>query len=663
MINNHIEKESYKNICKVLIIIFGIMLMGVVIYIEPYISGDGKEYILQTEALANHFTMDIREEDFISLNKNYNKYIEYFQEGFNIPGLHTATNGKTYSAHYGGYSIFVLPVKLVLKLLDLNQLRSFQIVNAIFYIIALLTVYKFLKTSYKNKCILLILLMANPALYYITWTHTEIFSFSLMTLSLVYFYNKSYKRSIFYISLAAMQNPAIIMFGAIIGIDFLVNLYKKRKDSFLETKQGSKYTIYKFIKENIVDIIKTGILYFPFFLPIIQTFINFHKLNIVASVARESEYILEKAIGYFFDLNLGILPYTPVILILFFIFVLIGFYKRTYNTVLQLIGIIGIFYVICNQKQINSGMNGIMRYNVWIIPIMIFFIIMNKEAFLLKDKFINKILICSALITSYIFLVSGNFICSQFSAVQFSPWTKMIMNNIPEIYNPYHGIFITRTLNQESYSINYPVIYRDYDDYVRKILVTEDTAKQLNHMFINGSIEDISYLNKEVSEISGDSYKYINLNKKIKIKIYSFIEEFNVDSNINYSYLGGVYNNEGQFSWIKPHAVIPISDENNSGILNIKFLVSDLLRQYNLDKDICVSFKINDVLIKTIEINEFDKEYDINLDITQIPQMYNGGLVLEIITNAYFNPSDEGISSDDRDLSLNLIYVGFANKY
>ena len=153
------------------------------------------------------------------------------------------------------------------------------------------------------------------------------------------------------------------------------------------------------------------------------------------------------------------------------------------------------------------------------------------------------------------------------------------------------------------------------------------------------------------------------MNKKIKIKIYSFIEEFNVDSNINYSYLGGVYNNEGQFSWIKPHAVIPISDENNSGILNIKFLVSDLLRQYNLDKDICVSFKINDVLIKTIEINEFDKEYDINLDITQIPQMYNGGLVLEIITNAYFNPSDEGISSDDRDLSLNLIYVGFANKY
>lgn len=654
------EKDLYKNACIALMISFGIMLLLVVLYIRPYITGDGREYVLQTEALANHFSMDIRDEDFISVKKNFPNYIQYFQED-NVPGLHIANNGKVFCAHYGGYAIFVLPVKIILKVLDFNQLRSFQIVNAIFYIAALFTVYKILNTSNKNKCILLVLLMANPALFYITWTHTEIFSFSLMVMSLVYFYNKNYQPSIFLISLAAMQNPAIIMFGAIIGVDYLVDLYKKGKEKASDINRNSTYIL--FVKDNWFDIIKAGLCYIPFFLPIIQTIFNFQKLNIVASVASESEFKFGKAMGYLFDLNLGILPYVPIILILYFIFMIIGLYRHNYGTLLQLVGVVGIFYVICNQRQINSGMNGIMRYNIWIIPIMIFYIIMHKDYIKFNKKFIDILLIISAMITSIVFLASGNFTSSKFSSVQFSPWTKLIMNYIPDTYNPYHGIFITRTLNQELYSVDFPVIYRDAEGYVRKILLTEKTVNQLNDMLVYGNEEDITYLNEQKEKVNGDNtYEYINFNRKREIKIYTPIEEFDAQSSdFNYSYLEGVYGSEGEFSWIKPQATIPISDKNGSEKLYVKFFVSDLLRQFNSDKEITVSFKVNDIIINTTDINEFDTIYDIELDIAEVPNIYNKGIVLEINTNAYFNPLVEGMSNDDRDLSIRLIYAGFDN--
>lgn len=654
----HKENDFFKKLSILALIIFGMILLFAVINIKPYVSGDGIEYLLQTEAISNHLTTDIRGEDFDSSYISFSDYsteLQYAKE--NYGGFHIAQNGKTFCAHFGGYALTVLPVKLILKIFNLNELRSFQITNALLYMISLLIVYFKLKISNKNKLLLLMLLMINPALYYITWTHTEVFSFSLVVISLVYFYNKNYKKSILFISLAAMQNPAIIMFGAILGIDYFINLYKKEVEN--KDNEG-KIIFWKFVKDNFIDFIKTGICYLPFFLPIIQTYINFNKFNLVASVARQSDYMLEKTIGYLFDLNLGIIAYVPIVLILFFIFLIIGLRKNTSDTFLQALGLLGIFYIISNQLQINSGMNGIMRYNVWIIPIMIFFIVMKKDTFGFMKKTINKLLICSTLVTLIVFLVSGGFLCSNFNCQQFSPWAKVILNYIPSAYNPYHGIFITRTTQREQYDINYPLIYEDEKGYARKILVPENTTSVFDRMIIRGSDEDVNYLRDEIINVSNKKgYQYINLNHNKKLMIYNAMDVFdpNLD-NMDYGSLNGVSSSQGDYCWIGPYAKFAISGDSIEKDILIKFDVNNLLKQYNMEKDIVVNIKINDTLINTLSIKDFDKEYNIIIPKTEIPSIESGGFIFEFITNAYFNPAEEGMSNDNRDLSISLKYVG-----
>lgn len=657
------DEETCKRVCILQLLLFIIFLAVIVWRISPYISGDGAEYMLQTESLYNHYSMDIRDVDVKSSVINFNT--TRVEEIWNVmKGRFLTSDGRDFAAHFGGYAAFVLPFKLVLKLFGSNQFRCFQLANAIFYICALCVVLFKLKSTWKNKMFLLLLLICNPALYYITWTHTEIFSYSFTIIGLVYFYNKSYKLSALFISMAAMQNPALIFLGVIVGIDYLVNLIniQKKQDHNVKFLNLS----INVVKSNFCDILLMLIAYIPFFLPLIHTYINFHKLNLVASVAMESEYTIEKALSYLFDLNVGILPYTPVILILFIISIIIGLRKIKYKTILNIFALFGILYVISHQIQINSGMSGIMRYNVWIIPIMIFYIVLNREVLYKSDK-VNSLFSISAIITLFVIFVSGGILCSNFNSNQFSPWSKLIMNNIPSAYNPYHGIFISRTTNMEAYSTDKPIIYSDNNGFVRKILIKKGTQEQLKSILFNGTDEDIEYLNDKIKNLDLDKeYQYINIEKKYNIKASNVINLFRATDFINKQVnLPGFYQSEGEFCWIKPKASITISDEMIRGN-NIKlcFMINELLKRYNANVSLKLDIYINGTLVNSVDLEKCDLNKDINiiLENKNLPNSYKGTYTVDLVSNAFFNPKSNGINnSDERDLSIMLKYLGPEN--
>ena len=74
-----------------------------------------------------------------------------------------------------------------------------------------------------------------------------------------------------------------------------------------------------FLKEKGLRIVCYGVFYIPALIPMITCYVHFGVINRVASVAMENKYILSKAKDYLFDLNLGMLPYEPIILFAFFI--------------------------------------------------------------------------------------------------------------------------------------------------------------------------------------------------------------------------------------------------------------------------------------------------------------------------------------------------------
>lgn len=489
---------------------------GLVVYlttITPSVQGDGYEYIMQTVAFQNHFTFGISPEDFEEAKSQFYNNQEWLDITYRNPKcIAFDERGWAYSNHFGAYSAIVTVVKLILLKLNIYPLWAFSITNLILWMAAILVVFFFLKVDDKRKFCILILIMLNPVFFYLDWVHTEMYIFVFEVIGLVFLYNKRYVPSILAFSVSAMQNVGVFPIAAIAGIAYILDCYGE----YVNAHQDRNAV--KFFLTYWKKIIPYGFLYLPALCPMIMTYLRFGFFNRVAELAMENKYLLHKAIDYLFDPNLGIFPYEPIILIAFIVLIVLGIKKKSKDAILNLLGMMGIFFIITRQRQINSGMQGIMRYCVWIIPIMIFYVVLHWPS--ANGKRYGLVVaaaaegIFTAALVSYCVWFGGAYV-----AVQFSDWTKVLIDVAPQIYNPTHGIFYSRTEGIESYDSPIPVVYENEQGYVRKILLSK-TAEALffDESFLlideEGNQIDKSAL-KGYSVDEGD-YTYYNFNGKIR---------------------------------------------------------------------------------------------------------------------------------------------------
>lgn len=466
--------------------------------INPEVYGDGGEYMLQTIAFQNHLSFGVTSADLQKAKIDFPKYAEFLEHVYNAHTMHEYKNAK-YSNHYGAYSALVAPIMIITRALHINPLRAFSFTNWILWLCAALAVFFFLNESRIKKNCILILVLLNPIFFYLNWTHTEVFSFAFTVIGLVFYYNKQHSRAILFLSIAAMQNLAINAFGMMVGIDFIISCIVEYKLS------NGKFNFSDFIKKFWKKILPYGIFYIPALIPLISTYIRFGTYNLVAKVAMENKYMLSKAFDYLFDLNLGIFPYEPILLITFIVMAVLGLKKNTRATLINICGIGLMLYIIAHQVQINCGMECIMRYNVWIIPMLIFFCVLQSEK-IISSKRIAIISCFEALFTvSIVFYAT---FLGKFDYNHFAPWTDFVMTHVPTIYNPTHGIFYSRCLNTETYSTNFPVCFFDKNGNAKKILFKKDMNSE--NLYIgneNGKI-DIEKQNKKY--IDSKDFYYLN---------------------------------------------------------------------------------------------------------------------------------------------------------
>lgn len=458
-------KTKYWWASLILIIVF---FIAMIIYLsqKPFtVWGDGHEYMLQTASFQNHFSFGINESDLQLADEQFYLNADRLNEVYGR--LRTTDEGLHYSNHFGAYSVLVTPVKLILTAMNVYPMWAFWITNLLLWLASVLTVFFCLKADDKKKFCVICLLLFNPIIFYLDWVHTEVYIFAFTVIGLVFLYNKKHSLAIISVSVAALQNLAVIPLAAMIGIDYIIECIKKYKE------QNTAPSCLGFVRSYWKKIIPYGAFYIIAFVPIITTYYRFGTFSLVADVAMESKYLLHKAIDYLIDLNIGILPFEPIILVLFLIMTVIGFKKCTQSSIINFISLVGILYVIANQRQINCGMQFIMRYCVWIIPIMVFYIVMNWEKCFARSGAVAVSAIQSAftlLISCYCIFGGG-----YYTNLQFANWTKKILDTMPSIYNPSHGIFYSRysrIYNFESYYSQFPKIYTSSDNKVRKILLS-----------------------------------------------------------------------------------------------------------------------------------------------------------------------------------------------
>lgn len=465
---NHCRKSIVYWISLSMIIVF---FVGLVIYlttITPAVQGDGHEYIMQTVAFQNHLSFGISPQDFEEAKLQfYNNQDGIYSAYTNPLAMISDERGWTYSNHFGAYSAIVTVVKIILLRLNIYPLWAFSITNLILWMAAILSVFFFLKTDDRRKFCILVLIMFNPVFFYLDWVHTEMYIFAFEVIGLVFMYNRQYARSILLLSISAMQNLGMLPVAAIAGIAYILDCYEK----YAQEKQDGN--IVRFIQSYWKKIMPYGLLYLPAFFPIITTYLRFGVFNRVAELAMENKYLFHKAVDYLFDPNLGIFPYEPIILIAFIVLILLGIGKFPRDAILNLLAVTGILFVISHQLAINAGMQGIMRYCVWIIPIMIFYVILHWPSIGKKRDGLICVTVVegifTAVIISYYVWFGG-----AYTYLQFANWTKILMDIAPQMYNPSHGIFYSRASGIETYWWPIPVVYTDKRGYIRKILLSKE---------------------------------------------------------------------------------------------------------------------------------------------------------------------------------------------
>ena len=426
---------SQKKITRIVFALISLSLLIIMLNKPSNLYGDGAEYYLMIGSFSNHMSPDLRIEDTKSFGKITTRQVDElgnvvgetkkFLDPNVVQGYFRDKDGALYSYHFWAYSLLCAPMRILLGFLHMNWTASMQFTNTLLFIVALAAVTFVAKLSEQQKTLLLALMTLSPALWFIHWTHPEIYSFAFVTLALVFLSVERYPLSVLFAAVASLQNQPLIIFV----------LYLTAKAL---TKPKMKAT------ERLQVMLMASVA----LIPNIFYWVHYSRLSLLENSLALGNLSIYRILGEFTDLNIGLLPYIPIPLILYIWAVaadiqkkgISGFSSQAFIVVLLMVSVTSM------ASNLNSGTSGPTRYNIWLLPI-IFWVIAADLKAMLKDKYLKGALaaaiVTQLLIMGYFGLFPGD------NSVDLSYAAKLALDNVPWLYNPPPEIFCERVLQKE----------------------------------------------------------------------------------------------------------------------------------------------------------------------------------------------------------------------
>ncbi|MBP7807856.1 MAG: hypothetical protein KA163_01055 [Bacteroidia bacterium] len=460
----------------------------------PYVTGDGFEYILMTEAFYNHLSPKIEASDIKSFKEKFVKHhnwdvfykkefvdnlIVYFEtskrdfrEGKG--GFYVNRNKNFYSYHFFFYSLINLPSYAISQ--HYGPLRSFYFTNAILVILTTIVLLFFTPFHFYKQILAALCFCFGTCYWYLGWQHTEVFSASLVTIALVLFFNKKHYWSLFVMGLVCLQTQPLVLLVGFIGLATLI-------------EKG-------FNKKNILIIAALSAIAF---IPPLFYLINYNSTNLIKDAGfLDTKYItLNRVTGFYFDVNQGLILAIPLILLIYLPLLIIELKnirqkKSAFDFSLLLpLCIIAISITISTMGNWNHGMAIVNRYVSWISCIVMI------HVFYLADKL--NILKSFSLFHYFFFTQAITILYHQkfnqydWSQNQHTPLAKWILNHHPTWYSPDPYIFALRTQPYTNLvEDNSPFVFFDEEKKVKKVLANRNTLDRL---------VDFGYRKEDIAEM------------------------------------------------------------------------------------------------------------------------------------------------------------------
>jgi len=440
-----------------------IVLINIVLGGRVYLRGEFPSYMMTMTAIENHFSEWITLNDIDDAKKLFPEYREHL-EPKNLEKLVERTEENLYRGYYPGvYSFCVIFMKNILLYTDISLSYAFPLVNLILLLVSSAFFAK--KVCKENTIVSFLLCVFNPILFYVRWVSAEVFIYSMLLISIVFFLDKHYKLAFLFSILAALMNIVIIFWSGMIVLTYLINnLQYMKGDKFLGK-------IALLIKKRWIDL-----MYFIFFGIVCIVWFLGLSVHKVGTSNIFFEGWLERALYYVIDMNIGLVWYYGPLFILF----LYCFYKGIKNKNLEnsfiAISFISILLLYSLKEQICSDCNAIARYNAWNGVFIIAMLLVYKTKTRKFDFY---------LIVSLIFVMSITFVYKGINCDvpydKFNSISRYTLNNVPHLYIGHKHIFATNIYEDQYEAIDSSLfIYSNDDGYVTKILIHPNDIINLN---------------------------------------------------------------------------------------------------------------------------------------------------------------------------------------
>ncbi len=489
---------------------------------KPVPMGESDDYMFTTICLQYRGELMVREEDWIKAIEDFPEFSEYLTYCYQIGEQSDITDedGGRAPWYFGTYSAICIPIKVLLKALDIPQIYTYPATNLLLYFIALLFVAFIWKKSSGKRLLATLLVGINPALFYIVWQSAEVFIFSFVVISLVCWSNKNYKWAALFVSIAGTMNSTIMMLGVVMIVDFFMELLAKKQE---------KGKVFGYLLRQWKAIILFGCCFIPCLIPFIYNKLNYGVWNLQVSYgfADSQAGYLSRVLSYLFDWNYGVLPYYPLMFLVMLILVVVFIIKHKFRNLLYFIAFIAVIAAYSIMWHINCGMSGIARYTVWTLPIMLFGVLEAWEWIeygfkkFVKYGYVGALLL-SIFYSTFIVNEYGVMFASNTKDINLTPVAKAVLEKCPQLYWSIPSTFIDRVEHSAGgYWYTRPVIYATSNGSVKKILVTGKTAEKLFDYILTDN-EGMEYLIDCISEYEwDDEYHFINIPNKYHIDVES----------------------------------------------------------------------------------------------------------------------------------------------
>ena len=414
----------------------------------PMAVGDSGEYLLTLEAFANHGTADVRAQDAATLGETAARSSIRGAFGDLWQNTRAARDGRVYTWHFWAYPLTVLPAKLVLRAGGGNELAAPQVTNALFLLAAVWFVFlaPWLDRGVATWWSLLSLI--GPPAWFCVWPHTEVFTFALVTIAVVCAMGRHFLAATGALAVASTQNPPLAPLAAVLAV---VAMSRPPR--------------------NARHVAHACAALFPAFVPSLFYLAAFGRPSLMLGESADFQSVsLSKVLDLLFDLNIGLLPYIPGVVLL----AVVALAVTRGPDRLAVAACWAAFFAGALGASAgtiwNFGTSGPSRYAVWLSPFLI-----AASAQLARPRWGVPALVV-ALAGQAAVLAARLPAWGEDDHTRHSYAAALVLSRWPGAYDPHPDVFLDRT---PAVSENGPYVFRDPGGTCRKALAQKRHAQAL----------------------------------------------------------------------------------------------------------------------------------------------------------------------------------------